>query len=622
MHQRGGLRASMSKRLGLFAPIRARLHDDERGFSLLETVIAIGVIFASLLVLANAATSGFAYQNLARQKQAANGIANQLMEQVRGLTYERISSGLSSTDLSGDPNIVDCSGMLRFLSCSPGSEPGSGEKIVSSPGLSDVAPLVPHRSTSAPNTSPVVNATTYEWSTYVTQDDAVADTPYRVTVIVSWTSSGGAPNKLVRLQSLFWSPTGCSSDETHPFGGPCQSYFFGQATAPTGTISFTGSLQGLSFTSGNLSLTAATSGAQQEQISEAEGSFTSPRAQVTDGGGTRTTGGVVGATLADGDPGTDTVGTYSRQRCPTEVTCSGGTVTSPSAGGTTQIAFTAPAGTTAESDSALAADVTSVCPPPPDTAETDEDPCAGTAITQSGTVSAIATLNGTDPAVGTATLAQALAPSSPTKSFVDRVRNPDTGLCSPGADEEGCVAATATKSVGTLNLGGLPSAMTAPAGWSGANPWNGFYLSIVNYAGQSTAAAGTSSPLPSASFTSGSLYYWDGAGYTGPISLTSSSLNGLNVSYSRTQRIDGTNVTVSLSTVSSTMAAGSTSTTADPSTSGTLTRTTASAQVVAPVVSVQYRVTIPGRTFIDVTITVQLGTIQATATYAAAPAEA
>src|SRR5512143_386896 len=114
---------------------QARLVGDERGFTLLETIIAITVIFGSLTTLAYAATASLHYQDIARQRQSANGLAAQIMEEVRGLAYTKITSGLSSTDLTGDSNIVSCSGVYRFLSCTAGSEPGAGEKIVSSAGL-------------------------------------------------------------------------------------------------------------------------------------------------------------------------------------------------------------------------------------------------------------------------------------------------------------------------------------------------------------------------------------------------------------------------------------------------------------------------------------------------------
>src|SRR5438067_448891 len=61
----------------------ASLRSEQAGFTLIETLVALTVIFGSLLALAYTATIGFKYEDLARQKQTATGIADQIMEQVR-----------------------------------------------------------------------------------------------------------------------------------------------------------------------------------------------------------------------------------------------------------------------------------------------------------------------------------------------------------------------------------------------------------------------------------------------------------------------------------------------------------------------------------------------------------
>src|SRR6266566_4524081 len=89
----------------------ARLNSDERGFTLVEVVFAITVMFVALMVLAYTATTGFSYEDLARQKQTATGIADQIMEQTRGLAWDKITAGHVSGDLAGDANLVTgCAG--------------------------------------------------------------------------------------------------------------------------------------------------------------------------------------------------------------------------------------------------------------------------------------------------------------------------------------------------------------------------------------------------------------------------------------------------------------------------------------------------------------------------------
>src|SRR5438132_6397510 len=87
----------------------------EEGFGLVESMVAMGVLLATALTMAYTATAALAPTALARQRQAATGLADQAAEEVRALPFDKLTNqGLDNTDLSvtTDPNIVkNCNGV-------------------------------------------------------------------------------------------------------------------------------------------------------------------------------------------------------------------------------------------------------------------------------------------------------------------------------------------------------------------------------------------------------------------------------------------------------------------------------------------------------------------------------
>ncbi len=127
----------MTRRM-LTARLRARMRG-ERGFTIVETMVAITVIFGSLTALAYTATIGFRYIAFGRDRTQATGYANEIMEGIRALPYSAITKGLNTSEYTSDPNIESCSGDYRLFTC-------SGEKLVGqtfSGGYSEDW-LVPH----------------------------------------------------------------------------------------------------------------------------------------------------------------------------------------------------------------------------------------------------------------------------------------------------------------------------------------------------------------------------------------------------------------------------------------------------------------------------------------------
>src|SRR6266516_4411323 len=115
----------------LLSRLRAHAAHGDSGFTLIETIIAITIIFASLVALAETATIGFKYVALSRERQAGAGIADQLMESVRGLASAKLTKGLSTSDLSPttDPNIMSCSGAF-YLEATTCTHTPDGDRIV------------------------------------------------------------------------------------------------------------------------------------------------------------------------------------------------------------------------------------------------------------------------------------------------------------------------------------------------------------------------------------------------------------------------------------------------------------------------------------------------------------
>jgi type II secretory pathway pseudopilin PulG len=599
-----------------------RFDVDERGFTIVETVAALGIMFMLLMSLAYVVSSGLSYQRAARIRQTANGLANQVMEQIRGLPYESIQNGLRSNDIVTDANILPCSGTYRLFACtaSASSIPGTGEAVVHNSGLTTTTPLVPHVSSST------VDGVAYEWSTYISQGAESADgdpAPYRVTVEVAWTAASG--DKVVRIQSLFWSPSGCRSLETHPYAAPCQAFFYGKATVPAGTVSIeptstTVGLNNTSFDGGELSLGGVNASIQQEQVVQSLASFTAPHADVVTNGVTTTVGAIQGPSNADSDPNTAS-GAYQRVRCGTEVACAAATASSPSSASPDRMTFTLPTSTTAESAASVQAATGEPCPPSNvATSENDDLACAGASYVQPSDIFAQATLGGTSPNLGTFDIVRVSAPATtnpaPLRAVTHRVTNPTTNVCSPAADTDGCTTMSAYRAYGTIALGGLPPGLGTPTGWLGS------YVRVTNYADSATASVGTNAPYPTTSdpAPAGELLVYNGTGYES-INMTST-LTAVTRTSSVTSAIAGTNVTATFTLDGSQAANASAVLTSAPTSSGTTTRTDATAQMVAPVIAVRYQLSIAGTgTVLDLTTTLNLGTLDLDASYAEQPEE-
>ncbi|MGI8616415.1 MAG: type IV pilus modification PilV family protein [Actinomycetota bacterium] len=508
--------------------IRARLHG-ERGFTILETVIALMVVFASLTALTYTVSNGFRYTGYGRDRIQASGIANRIMEDIRGLAYAKITNGIPTSELAADSRAANCSGTFRFESC-------AGEKIVSSTfdAAYTAAWLLPHTGNLAVGNLDVT------YSTYITNDTPTT-TPYRVTVIVQWTNGAipNAPNNSVRLQSLFWSPDGCVSSITHPFAAPCQPFFYGQVDAPQATMSVTGQLYDFAIDFDRLAVTlpGITATTQEEQTAQLNATTTLSGITFTNSAGDEEVGDQ--RTASDADDQVDTAAPAIAGGTSTNVSAL--TLSRLATGGSGQqvgLRANIAAGDLEGRSASVDATVSDAyaCPTM-GTRETDLLPCSGAHVRQVGTITVEVLHAQLLAALGPANLLRVVAPATGTTAWIDR----DVG----GTNEDGLLDAHADRTLGTIQLGGFPSAgMTAPTGMSTTRTSDTNYcVGLVAYQDSAQAIAGESTATaPSASIAAGTFFYYNGLNYSNKLA-TDASLDTQTVTCAKTQLVGASSVT-------------------------------------------------------------------------------
>jgi Tfp pilus assembly protein PilV len=568
----------------LIKRVRARLNG-ERGFTILETVIALMVVFASLTALAYTASIGFRYVGYGRDRIQATGISNRIMEDIRGLAYTKITNGLPTSELTSDSRIKSCSGVYRFESC-------SGEKIVSStfdPSY-EAGWLVPHTGTLTVGNLDVT------YHTYVTNDDPTSN-PYRVTVIIEWANGAiaNASNNSVRVQSLFWSPNGCVNPNTHPFAAPCQPFFYAQVEAPQPRLDVTGQLHdfNIDFDSLALTLPGVSATAQEEQTTQLNAASTISGIQFVDSTGTANAGNDQATSEADDEQ--DTAAGVTGGGSSTNVTAHSASRLNADCCNQIGLIASIPAGDQeARSTSVDASGADTYACPTTGVRETDLLPCAASHVRQVGTITVSVPHSHVTPTVGTANLVRIVSPSVDTTVKIDRD-------ASAGTAEDGLIDVQATRTLGTIQLGGFPSSgMTAPTGMSSTQTNDTNYcVRLVGYADSAHAIAGErQASNPAASVTAGTLFYYNGVAFSSR-SATDATLDTLTVTCSKTQLVGLSTVTWRVTVASGGIkhATTATSQTADPSDAQTRWDAEATAQPIE--LTIRYEFIVDGITEIN-----------------------
>ena len=587
---------------------RRRLARAQQGFTLIEVMVALVLIMIVLVPMSYVMTSSLVTGGCAQQRDAADGLVNQELEEVRALPYTTVAAGDTSNDSTlthaVDPQITVTSGVYTY------TPTGETMPVNSAASSSVPAPLNPHRA------AVPLNSTTYTVSTYVTKFGSVSGA-YRVVALVSWSggSCQGGPTS-VSGQSVVDEPnaitTPCASDSTHPFPAPCQPFFFSEASDGNPYVSIqpadgvpADAMVGVPIANAELDLPTLDCSLQLEQVA------TGDCKAVTSGAVLDVSG------AAEQDMGDDST-TCSFTSDPSgSATCSDtpaqGTVSALSAtGSSNSLALTASSGDSGTLAGETVASGSPSCTDLSGTALTDGQPCDSGSLSEGATMTAVATLSG----LGGATLASIGPTTTALKVFnTEAVASGDGGYCS-ATSGDGCVHAGATRSLGTLALAALPGTV---ASFVGSN-WgcNGYLLEISNFSDTVTAESGVSAATPSAiqNGTTGVLKYWNGTSCTTQ-AITQSAWGASppsNISIPAVAITDGaTAVSITPSvTYQGTATASNTTNCANTC--------TASGTSESPlVVNLTYQVTVSGTLLLDVTLHADLGTLAATTSYTKKP---
>ena len=596
--------------MGVLRRLRARSHGrDEQGFGLLELVVASTVMMTALTSLAYVATNAFGQIGMTRERQAANALLDEAMEQLRALPYDTIWLGMRTSDLAGDARIIGAG-----TTASPYRLASNNERLVHVSNNQTVAPLVPNSS------SRTIDGTVYTVRVYLSYfEDDPASGGITATAYVDWYSGLQHPaDAFVRTATIIFSPSAAAIGAGAPtgggtgggggggggspapvclipaacaFAGPTLPYFSSMAGVKGGQTSImTGTTVGATIAS-----PVVANALQIAQISTVQGwasteSATLPSAPPP-------WGPISGSSQAVNDPANPNATPYSTQQGTTAPPAS--SPTSPF--GPSAVTVSIAAASTYRTDSTTAAGGTNVCNNlAGTTAITDGNACnrtTGTAGMTTANVSLAwlsmgAGLTGMDVFELGATTATAHADR-------DLVSSGPSNCA--GTSSTGCIHTTATRSISSVKVGSLPPALK-PAGF-------GYLVELTGYSDTVTAEAGINAAAPSRTST-GTLRVWNGLGYTEvPWNPTGGSL-----------AVGGVNVTTGILNIQITadlkIGSGSSLSTADTCMAGLACRKHAEATSTSPLRgTVSYDIRTFGVSVLSFTVNIDLGDITTVADY-------
>ena len=580
----------------LFLHLRRRLQRraaGESGFSLIELVLASGIMALVMASLAYVGTVAFTDAAVARNRQTASNLANQALEQVRALPYDTVALGLLTSDVStGDSDISHVGTAYKY----------GGETIPNHTNNAAVAPLVPHKATQT------IDGIDYTVATYVTYlNDDTTSRSYRVTTKVSWVSAlrGAGVQKFVEAQTVVYSPVGgdiaCGSTATHPFAAPCQPFLYANSDIGEGGITispYAGSsgISCLSLDKAEMLLPTESTNMQLEQVEAVASTARTSGVKVTGTDGSET---LLGRQLVQA--GSDSDPSQPKPEYETRSVGTGATAQSSSSvdltGCSNSLHVTSSGGDTASATATVLSSATNACSNSAATPVNmlDNLPCGNARSLQGSVMSAQLNLSG----LGSAILASMGASSDGSAADTNFDATPQTSSCTSTAGD-GCIHSGHRASVGSVRIGGLMSALStlAPLGFD-------YLVKIDNYTRTATAEAGVGNANPSIS-SSGTLSYWNGVTYT-----TVAVASGATATIPVTSMTVANGLTSTTLSISGTLRSGGTTSGACSSPCAD-----ATAEAESPIVGdIRYVVIVGGTTLADLLIHIDLGTVTAHAEY-------
>lgn len=174
---------------------RARRHDDEGGFTLLEIVIAMSIISSAFVMLAHAMAGGMAALSAARQRSVFVELANAEVEAMRSLPWESLGVSTLDPDRATAYPGDDHGGRAAVLLDVAALEAVSVEDFIEPPSAVSVV-------TSSPVSGVITPYTVRRWITWSAAGgvDSVTELKH-IHITFEWNESGRG-DRSVTLESI------------------------------------------------------------------------------------------------------------------------------------------------------------------------------------------------------------------------------------------------------------------------------------------------------------------------------------------------------------------------------------------------------------------------------------